>query len=123
MRRERLQFIVRIEVLEKERRDPRGEENHEENNEGEGEANERHRDEEDPEQRRFIRLIKVVQGTSAKTQVDIPIYQGKMESEEVLGLIEAVENYFDLEDVDGSKKVKIEKERLRGTTLTWWTSI
>ena len=55
--------------------------------------------------------------------IDLPMYQGKMESEEVLGWIEALENYFELEDIDEDKKVKIEKARLRGTTLTWWTSI
>ena len=55
--------------------------------------------------------------------VDLPMYQGKMESEEVLGWIEALENYFELEDIDEDKKVKITKARLRGTTLTWWTSI
>ena len=60
-------------------------------------------------------MIKVVQGTGLKTGVDLPIYHGKMESEEVLGWIEALENYFDLED----KKVKVEKAKLRGTSLTW----
>lgn len=46
-----------------------------------------------------------------------------MDSEEVLGWIEALENYFDLEDIEADKKVKVEKARLRGTTLTWWTSV
>ena len=44
-----------------------------------------------------------------KTRVDLPIYQDKMESEEVLGWIEALENYFDLEDMEEDKKVKVAK--------------
>ena len=39
--------------------------------------------------------------------IDLPMYQGKMESEEVLGWIEALENYFELEDIDEDNKVKI----------------
>lgn len=29
----------------------------------------------------------------------------------------------DLEDIEGDKKVKVENAKLRGTTLTWWTSL
>ena len=46
-----------------------------------------------------------------------------MDSEEVLGWIEALENYFDLEDIEADKKLKIAKARLRGTKLTWWTIV
>ena len=53
-----------------------------------------------------------------KIGVDLPIHQGKMESEEVLGWIEALENYFDQKDIEEDKKVKVAKARLRGTTLT-----
>ena len=123
MRRERLQLLERIEALEKERREPRREEVPEEHYEEEEVCHERQVQEEDPDERRFPRLIKVVQGTSGKGMVDLPMYQGKMQSEEVLGWIEALENYFELEDIDEDKKVKIEKARLRGTTLTWWSII
>ncbi len=52
--------------------------------------------------------------------MDLPIYYRKMENEEVLGWIEALENYFDLEDIEEDKKVKVAKENIRGTNLTWW---
>ena len=129
MRRERLKLIARIESLEKERQEPRGEEvrgrNHGENHEEEevGNARQEHETTDDPEERRFMRIIKVVQGNGGKNHIDFPIYQGKMDSEEVLGWIEALENYFDLEDIEADKKVKVAKARLRGTTLTWWTSV
>lgn len=41
----------------------------------------------------------------------------------MLGWIEALENYFDLEDIEADNKVKVAKARLRGKTLTWWTSV
>ena len=129
MRRERMQFIERIEALEKERQEPRREEvrgrNHGENHEEEevGNARQEHEATDDPKERRFVRIIKAVQGNGGKNHIDLPIYQGKMDSEEVLGWIEALENYFDLEDIEADKQVKIAKARLRGTTLTWWTSV
>ena len=123
MKTERLQLLERVEALEKERREPRREEVPEEHHEEEEVHHERQAQEEDPDERRFARLIKVVQGTGGKGMVDLPMYQGKMESEEVLGWIEALENYFELEDIDEDKKVKVAKARLRGTTLRWWTNI
>ena len=129
MRRERLQLIARIESLEKERQEPKREEvrgrNHRENHEEEevGNARQEHETKDDPEERRFMRIIKAIQGNGGKNYIDLPIYQDKMASEEVLGSIEALENYFDLEDIEADKKVKVAKARLRGTTLTWWTSV
>ena len=51
----------------------------------------------------------------------LSISNRNMEREEVLGRIEALENYFDLEDIEEDKKVKVEKEKLRGISLAWWT--
>ncbi|XP_059068278.1 uncharacterized protein LOC131858838 [Cryptomeria japonica] len=124
-RRERLQLIARIEALEKEREQPRMEKNNENleaHNEG-GEHEETRRDEEDPEERRLVRLLKVVQGGGIKGHIDLPIYQGRMDSEEVLGWIEALENYFELEDTNDDKKVRFAEAKLRGTALTWWSGV
>ncbi|XP_059064560.1 uncharacterized protein LOC131856697 [Cryptomeria japonica] len=46
-----------------------------------------------------------------------------MDSEEVLEWIDALENYFEYEDMNEDKKVKFSKTKLRGTTLTWWSSV
>ena len=37
--------------------------------------------------------------------------------------IEGMENYFECEGVTEAPKVKVEKERLRGPSLTWWKFI
>ena len=60
MRRERLQLLERIEALEKERREPRREEFHDEHHEEEEVHHERQVHEEDLDESRFARLIKVV---------------------------------------------------------------
>ncbi|XP_059065001.1 uncharacterized protein LOC131857030 [Cryptomeria japonica] len=124
-RRERVQLSARIEALEKEREKPRVDENNEHldaHNEGSG--HEEHREEiVDPEEKRLVRLLKAVQGGVMKGHVDLPIYKGRMDSEEVLGWIEALENNFELEDTDDDKKVKFAKaERIaRGLNkITSW---
>ena len=40
----------------------------------------------------------------------------------MLGWLDALENYFEFEEMDEERKVKFSKTKLRGTTLTWWTS-
>ncbi|XP_059068481.1 uncharacterized protein LOC131858990 [Cryptomeria japonica] len=71
----------------------------------------------------MVRLLKAVQGGGSKITIDFPIYHGKMDSEEVLGWIDALENYFEYEDMNEDKKVKFAKTKLRGTSLTWWSSV
>ncbi|XP_059077971.1 uncharacterized protein LOC131876558 [Cryptomeria japonica] len=117
-RREKEAMQARLEGYEKERMDHRREEVNEEHFEDEGEEHyerQEHReveDEMDPEERKLVRILKAVQKNGGKGQVEVPIYQGKMDSEEVLGWLDALENYFEFA-----------KTKLRGIALTWWTSL
>lgn len=81
-RRERLKLLARIEALEKERGEPiRKEMNEEVGTHDEGERYEEpRRGEEDPEEKRLVRLLKAVQD-GGKNNIDLPIYQGRMNSE------------------------------------------
>ncbi|XP_059067895.1 uncharacterized protein LOC131858616 [Cryptomeria japonica] len=127
-RREKEAMKARLEGYEKERMDHRREVN-EEHYEDEGEEyheRQEHReveDEMDPEERKLVRILKVVQNNGGKGHVEVPIYQGKMDSEEVLGWLDALENYFEYEEMEDEKRVKFAKTKLRGTALTWWTSL
>ncbi|XP_059064670.1 uncharacterized protein LOC131856766 [Cryptomeria japonica] len=109
--------------------DHRREEVNEEHYEDEGEEHcerQEHReveDEMDPEERKLVRILKVEQKNGGKGHVEVPIYQGKMDSEEVLGWLDALENYFEYEEMEDEKRVKFAKTKLRGTTLTWWKSL
>ncbi|XP_057833404.1 uncharacterized protein LOC131044153 [Cryptomeria japonica] len=119
-----------MEQYEKERMDNMREEpNWEEQNGDDGEEKpkrpERRRveDEVDPEERRLVRLLKAVQNNAGKGHVDVPIYQGKIDSEEVLGWLDALENYFEYEEKEDDKRVRFAKTKLGSTSLTWWTSL
>jgi hypothetical protein len=60
-------------------------------------------------------------GTRAK--VDIPMYEGNLDVEEMLDWIRSTEKYFDYEDVDEEKKVIHVVTRLKGHATLWWDEI
>jgi hypothetical protein len=61
------------------------------------------------------RLIRVVARMGAKEKMDIPVYEGNLDAEELLDWIRALDTYFDYEDVEEDKKVKHVVTRLERT--------
>jgi hypothetical protein len=50
----------------------------------------------------------------AREKMDIPVYEGNLDVEELLDWIRALDTYFDYEDVEEDKKVKHVITRLKG---------
>jgi hypothetical protein len=46
------------------------------------------------------RLIKAIARMGAKAKMDIPVYEGNLDAEELLDWIRALDTYFDYEDVE-----------------------
>lgn len=65
----------------------------------------------DPNDLRMAKLLKAVKGDGHKI---------KMDSEELLDWIGALDNYFEYEDVPEDQRVKLAKTKLKGHTLLWW---
>jgi hypothetical protein len=55
--------------------------------------------------------------------MDIPVYEGNLDVEELLDYIRALDKYFDYEDVEEDKKVKHVVTRLRGHPTLWWDEL
>ena len=55
----------------------------------------------------------------AREKMDIPIYEGNLDDEELLDQIRALDTYFDYEDVEEDKKVKHVVTRLKGHATLW----
>jgi DNA-binding transcriptional regulator WhiA len=49
----------------------------------------------------------------AREKMDIPVYEGNLDVEELLDWIRALDTYFDYEDVEEDKKVKHVVTRLK----------
>jgi hypothetical protein len=69
------------------------------------------------------RLIRVVARMGAKAKMDIPVYEGNLDVEELLDWIRALDTYFDYEDVKEDKKVKHVVTRLKGHVAFWWDEL
>jgi hypothetical protein len=68
-------------------------------------------------------LIRVIARMSARAKMDIPVYEGNLDAEELLDWIRALDTYFDYEDVEEDKKVKHVVTRLKGHVALWWDEL
>jgi hypothetical protein len=68
-------------------------------------------------------LIRVVARMGAKEKMDIPVYEGNLDVEEILDWIRALDTYFDYEDVEEDKKFKHAVTRLKGHAALWWDEL
>jgi hypothetical protein len=57
------------------------------------------------------------------TKMDILVYEGNLDVEELLDWIRALDTYFDYEDVEEDKKVKHAIKRLKGHATLWWDEL
>jgi hypothetical protein len=69
------------------------------------------------------RLIKVVSKIGARARIEVPMYEGNLEVEELLDWVRAMEKYFDYEDIEEDKMVKHAVTRLKGHATLWWDEL
>jgi hypothetical protein len=60
------------------------------------------------------RLLRAVIRLGARAKIDIPMYEGNLDAEELLDWIRSMDKYFDYEDIDEEKKVRHAVTRLKG---------
>jgi hypothetical protein len=68
-------------------------------------------------------LIRAIARMGAKEKMDIPVYEGNLDVEELLDWIRALDTYFDYEDVEEDKKVKHVVTRLKEHAALWWDEL
>jgi hypothetical protein len=68
-------------------------------------------------------LIKAIARMGAKAKMDIPVYEGNLDAEELLDWIRALDTYFNYEYVEEDKKVKHVVTRLKGHAALWWDEL
>jgi hypothetical protein len=69
------------------------------------------------------RLIKAIARMGAKAKMDIPVYEGNLDAEELLDWIRALDTYFDYEDIEEDKKVRHAVTCLKGHATLWWDEL
>jgi hypothetical protein len=68
-------------------------------------------------------LFRDVARIGARAKMEIPMYEGNLDVEEILDWIRALDKYFDYEDVKEDKKVKHAITRLKGHASLWWDEL
>jgi hypothetical protein len=69
------------------------------------------------------RLIRAISRMSLKTKMDIPVYEGSLNAEELLDWIRALDTYFNYEDIEEDKKVRHAVTKLKGHATLWWDEL
>jgi hypothetical protein len=69
------------------------------------------------------RLFRAVARIGARAKMEIPMYEGNLDVEELLDWIRALDKYFDYEDVEEDRKVKHAVTRLKGHAALWWDEL
>jgi hypothetical protein len=69
------------------------------------------------------RLLKAVARMGAKVKMDIPVYEGNLDVEELLDWIRALDTYFEYEDIEEDKKFRHAVTRLKGHATLWWDEL
>ena len=81
---------------------------------------EEYSEEEDDE---VAKVLKVLVKETGRPKVDIPMYEGNLNVEELLDWISSLDKYFGFEEVEDKKKVKIAATRLKGHATIWWEEL
>jgi hypothetical protein len=50
-------------------------------------------------------------------------YEGNLDAEELLNWVRSMDKYFDYEDVDEEKRVRLAFTRLKGHATLWWDEL
>jgi hypothetical protein len=66
------------------------------------------------------RLLKAVVKLGAKEKMDVLMYEGNLDSEELLDWIRSLDKYFDYEHVEEERKMRHVVTRLKGHATLWW---
>jgi hypothetical protein len=67
--------------------------------------------------------LKEIVKLGARAKIEIPMYEGNLDTEEFLDWIRAMNKYFDYEDVEEEKKVRHAITRLKGHATLWWDEL
>jgi hypothetical protein len=68
-------------------------------------------------------LFRVVARIGAREKMDIPMYEGNLDVEELLDWFRALDKYFDYEDIEDDNKLKHVFTRLKGHATLWWDEL
>eukprot|EP00253_Pinus_taeda_P012339 PITA_12339 len=71
------------------------------------------------EENETAKVLKMLAKVGSKPKIEIPMYDGSLNAEELMDWIRSIDQYFDYEEVEENKKVKFAVTRLKGHAAIW----
>ena len=68
-------------------------------------------------------MLRSVLGSSSRPKPSLSTYDGNLSAEGLIDWIGELDKYFDYEEVEEDKKVKLVITHLKGHTALWWDSV
>jgi hypothetical protein len=68
-------------------------------------------------------LLREVVRLGARAKIEVPMYEGNLDAEELLDWIRSMDNTFEYEEVEEEKKVKHVVNKLKGHATLWWDEL
>jgi hypothetical protein len=65
----------------------------------------------------------VVSKIGARARIEVPMYEGNLQVEELLDWVRVMDKYFDYEGIEEYKMVKHAMTRLKGHATLWWDEL
>ena len=79
--------------------------------------------EEVEEDNETAKVLKMLEKVGSKPKMEIPMYEGSLNAEELMDWIRSIDQYFDYEEVEENKRVKFVVTRLKGHAAIWWDEV
>lgn len=92
-------------------------------NEGDVSVAEESSEEEEEDESEATKVLKMLTKVSGRLKVEIPLYDGNLNVEELMDQISSLDKYFYYEEVDDKKKVKFVVTRLKGHSVICWDEL
>ena len=70
-----------------------------------------------------MKMLRSVLGSSSRPKPSLSTYDGNLSAEGLVDWIGELDRYFDYEEVEEDKKVKLVVTCLKGYTTLWWDSV
>ena len=70
-----------------------------------------------------VKLMNMLMRAINRPIVEVPMYEGDLNVEELMDWINALNNYFEFEDIEDKKKVRYATTRLKGNATIWWDEL
>jgi hypothetical protein len=68
-------------------------------------------------------LLRAVVRLGVRAKIEVPMYEGNLDAEELLDWIRSMEKYFEYEDVDEEKRVRHTVTRIKGNAMPLWDEL